>query len=322
MSLCDFCKCETKYSFVCPICGNHFCNDHRKPENHNCSQIQAFLEVSEEKKIDTKPVLDSEIRDKLSENRDQSTENDEIENNEIEESGPQTPDGNISESNTDQTSQSAQKRSVKVLYGFMIVATILSIALMGSLVYSNQYGKNLQQRYDTLLEYFSELKSSNQELILQADNRSQQLESLQIELDKMNLEYSDLQNNWDALFSDNAAYRTPSIDELISWLATDTTDRHNLSSSYTPLDQSILLSLKAKTQNLRLGVIIIRGTLSNEPIEYVYNIAETDTGAFVYISPQADEIWYKTEEIIPNKSWNQGEYNLVIVTEVLTIIEP
>jgi hypothetical protein len=253
---------------------------------------------------------------------DQLTENDMIENNKIEESDSQIPDRNISASNSDQTSQSAQKRSVKVLYGFMIVATILSIAFMGSLVYSNQDVKNLQQRYDISLESFSELESHHQELILLVDSVSRQLGSLQIELDKMNLEYSDLQNNWDALFSDNIPYRTPSIDELISWLATDTTDRHNLSSSYTPLDQSILLSLKAKTQNLRLGVIIIRGTLSNEPIEYVYNIAETDTGAYVYISPQTDEIWYKTEEIIPNKPWNQGEHTFVIVTEVLTIIEP
>ena len=314
MSICDFCNSETKYSFVCPLCGDRFCSDHRKPENHNCARAP-FLEVSEEEKNATDHVLESE-------NMGQITEKDQIENNKKEEPEPQTPDQTISVSNTDQTVQSDHKRSVKVVYGIMIVATILSIAFMGTLVYSNQENKNLQQRYDALIEYFSKQESHNQELIMQATSRSQQLELLQTELDKIHLEHSDLQNNWDAIFSDNTTYWNPSLNELISWLATDTTDLHNLSSVYTPLDQSILLSLKAKTQNIKLGVIIIQGTMRNEPIEYVYNVAETDTGEYVFINPQTDEIWYQTEEIIPNKTWNQGEYTSIMITKVQTIIEP
>jgi hypothetical protein len=253
---------------------------------------------------------------------DQITENEQIRDNHNEESVILTPLRNHSESETDQLIQGDQKKSVKILYGITIVATILSIACMGSLDYSDRDINNLQQRYDGLIEYFSELENHNQELILQADNMSQQLELLQTELDKIYLEHSDLKNNWDAIFSDNTSYRNLSIDQLISWLATDTTDRHNLSSRYTPLDQSILLSLKAKTQNIRLGIIIIQGTMRDEPIKYVYNIAETDTNQYVFINPQTDEIWYQTEEIIPNKTWNQGEYTSIMITEVQTIIEP
>ena len=314
MSLCDFCNSETKYSFVCPYCGDRFCSDHRKPENHNCAR-SPLVEVSKEVNKDTGPVLDSG-------NVDQITENDQIRDNQNEESVTLTPYGNHSESYTDQLVQGDQKKPVKIVYGIIIVATIISIAFMGSLVYSDRDINNLQQRYDALIEYFSEQESHNQELILQADSMSQQLELLQTELDKIHLEHSDLKNNWDAIFSDNTTYRNHSIDELISWIATDTTDKHNLSSRYTPLDQSILLSLKAKTQNIRLGIIIIQGTMRDEPIEYVYNIAETDTNQYVFINPQTDEIWYQTEEIIPNKTWNQGEYTSIMITEVQTIIEP
>ena len=314
MSLCDFCNSETKYSFVCPYCGDRFCSDHRKPENHNCARTP-LVDVSEEVNKDTGPVLDSG-------NVDQITENDQIRDNQNEESVTLTPYGNHSESYTDQLVQGDQKKSVKIVYGIMIVATILSIAFMGSLVYSDRDINNLQQRYDALIEYFSEQESHNQELILQADSMSQQLELLQTELDKIHLEHSDLKNNWDAIFSDNTTYRNHSIDELISWLAIDTTDRHNLSSIYTPLDQSILLSLKAKTQNLRLGIIIIQGTMRDEPIEYVYNIAKIDSDQYVFINPKTDEIWHQTEEIIPNKTWNQGEYTSIMITGVQTIIDP
>ena len=314
MSLCDFCNSETKYSFVCPYCGDRFCTDHRKQENHNCARMP-LVEISEEVKKDTDPVL-------ASGNLAQSPENNQIGDSENEESVTQILDGIHSESYTDQRVQGNKKKSVKVVYGIMIVATILSIAFMGTLVYSNRDINNLQQRYDALIEYYSEQASHNQELILQADSMSQQLESLQIELEALNLEYSDLKNNWDIIFSDNTTYRNYSIDELISWLATDTTDLRNVSTLYTQLDQSILLSLRAKTQNLRLGVIIIQGTMRNDPIEYVYNIAKTDTDQYVFIIPQTDEIWYQTEEIVPHRTWNQGEYTSIMITEVRIIIEP
>jgi len=36
---CHYCNVETFMPFKCPYCGNHFCPEHRLPENHNCPEI-------------------------------------------------------------------------------------------------------------------------------------------------------------------------------------------------------------------------------------------------------------------------------------------
>ena len=104
---------------------------------------------------------------------------------------------------------------------------------MGTLIFPNDDADNLQQRYDALIVYYTELQANNQDLNLLVENMTLQINSLQTELDKLNQDYSALQNGWDGLFSDQTQYETPSINQLINWLATDSTDQHTISGIYT-----------------------------------------------------------------------------------------
>jgi hypothetical protein len=216
----------------------------------------------------------------------------------------------------------AQLNAIKTPLVALIIISILSGSLIGTLVIPGGDTDNLWERYDTLIEYYTELQADNHDLNQVVENRDYQISSLQNELDNLSQEYSALQNDWDSLFSDQTTYETPSINQLTNWLAANPTDQHTISSTYTPVDQAILLSLEAKNQKVKLGVITVYGNFTEEFTEYTYNVVETEGGYVVYIDPQTDEIWWTPgyEEIFLDRIWNLGKYVSVYVTEVDTII--
>ncbi len=326
MSVCDVCNIEAKFSFICPECGGSFCKEHRKPEDHDCPEIQAPLETSVEEQTVPAPALEPSNDDHAPE-----SETNEFYNLEeilfTEKNIPALKRYSVhakGKAQDKQPSLVAQLNAIKTPLAVLMIISILSGSLIGTLIYPSEGTDNLQQRYDTLMEYYTKLQADNQDLNLVAENRAYQISLLQTELDVLSQEYSALQNDWDSLFSDQTQYEAPSINQLTDWLAADSTDQHTISGSYTVVDQAILLSLEAKNQKVKLGVITVYGNFTEELSEYTYNVVETEGGYVVYIDPQTDEIWWTPgyEEVSQDKIWNLGKYVSVYVTEVDTIITP
>ncbi len=344
MCICDACNKEVNFSFICPDCGGHFCKEHRKPEHHNCQKRGTPYETSVEEQ--TAPVPDPSNIDHPSveeqkapspalepSNDDHAPESETNKFYNLEEilftekNVPAPKSHGVHTKGKTQTKKPslvAQLNAIKTPLAILMIIAILSGSLIGALVIPSGDTDNLQQRYDTLLEYYTELQADNQDLNLVIENRDYQISSLQTELDVLSQEHSALQNDWDSLFSDQTQYEAPSINQLTSWLAADSTDQHTISSTYSPVDQAILLSLEAKNQKVKLGVITVYGNFTEEFTEYTYNVVETEGGGLVYIDPQTDEIWWTLgyEEISPDRIWNLGKYVSVHVTEVDTIITP
>ncbi len=325
MSICDACNKEAKFSFVCPECGGRFCKEHRKTEHHNCQKRGPPYETSvEEQKAP--PALEPSNDDHTPE-----SETNEFYNLEeilfTEKNIPALKRYSVHTKGKTQDKKPslvAQLNAIKTPLAVLMIISILSGSLIGALVIPSGDTDNLQQRYDTLIEYYTELQADNQDLNMVVENRAYQISSLQTELDVLSQEYSALQNDWDSLFSDQTQYEAPSINQLSNWLAADSTDQHTISGSYTVVDQAILLSLEAKNQKVKLGVITVYGNFTEELSEYTYNVVETEGGYVVYIDPQTDEIWWTPgyEEVSQDRIWNLGKYVSVYVTEVDTIITP
>ncbi len=326
MNVCDACNIEAKFSFICPECGGRFCKEHRKPEDHNCPKMRDPLETSVEERIVPPPALEPSNDDHTSE-----SETNEFYNLEeilfTEKNVPASIRYGIHVKGKAQDKRQSlftHLNAIKTSLAVLMILSILSGALAGTLIYPSDSTDNLQQRYDTLMEYYIELQTDNQELNRVVENSAYELSSLRYELDVLSQEHSSLQNDWDSFFSDQIYYETPSINQLTNWLATDSTDQHTISSTYTQVDQAILLSLRAKKQKIKLGVIIVYGTFTEELSEYIYNVVEMEGEYVVYIDPQTDEIWWTLgyEEISPDRIWDLGKYVSVHVTEVDTIITP
>lgn len=185
MSLCDFCNKEVNYNFICSQCGNRFCNDHRKPEDHDCQKRLPTPENSTEEKVSL-PVLDSNNIDQVKEN-----ETDEYYNLEeiiFTEKHSLAPISFSSRLNA----LVAQLDTVKIPLLVLIIVSLLSGALMGKLIYPNENTDNLQQRYDALSEYYTELLNVTQTLQTYYDNLTRQHTEVRAEYTLLNALYSDL----------------------------------------------------------------------------------------------------------------------------------
>jgi hypothetical protein len=325
MSVCGVCDKEAKFIFICSECGDRFCKEHRKPEDHDCQKNQTPSEISVEEQT-APPPLESHTGDHPPEyDLDERIDLEEVLFTEKNVPAQKSNGAPTKEKKQNKRSSLvAQLNAIKTPLAIMIIASILSGALIGSLVIPSGNTDNLQQRYDTVIEYYTELQADNQKLNKVAENKDNQISSLQTELDDLSQEYSTLQSDWTSLFSDQIQYEAPSNNQLTSWLAADPTDQHTISGSYTTADQAILLSLKAKNQNFKLGVVTVYGNFTEELLEYTYNIVETEGGYVVYIDPQTDEIWWTPgyEEVSQDRVWDLGKYDSVYVTEVDTIIGP
>jgi predicted RNase H-like nuclease (RuvC/YqgF family) len=195
---------------------------------------------------------------------------------------------------------------------------------MGVLIYPSENLDTLQQRYDTLSNYYTQIQEQNQELLQGIEGLNLQVNDLQNEVDQTQTKVEMLQNDWETIFSEQTNHQNPSVNQIVEWIENDQTDSQTISPEYTPLQQAIQLSLLAKTRNWRVGITTIKGNFSEAINQQTYNIIQIDTGHIIYIEPQTDEVWLSPnfDEITPNRIWNLGEYQSVYVTEVNTIIEP
>ena len=143
MSLCDFCNKEAKYFFICPRCGKRFCNEHRKPENHQCTGIQIPLENSIKEITSSFLVI---------------TDND-VHRPEYELDDNVTLDEIIF---TEKIIPAPRKlNSIKILLAIMILGTLLSGAFIGILSDPSQDTGNLNQILDELHEFYTALQADN-----------------------------------------------------------------------------------------------------------------------------------------------------------------
>ena len=185
MSLCDFCNKEAKYYFICPQCGNRFCNEHRKPENHNCSNIQTSLEYSAEEKKSPSPILDSN-------NIDHGPKNEVDEYYNLEEIIFTEKSSLAPKSYGSSVRSLVAQLDTKLLYAILIIASLLSGAFMGILIYPDEDIDNLQQRYDALSEYYTKLLNVTQTLQTYYDNLTVQHAEVREEYTLLNSLYADL----------------------------------------------------------------------------------------------------------------------------------
>jgi hypothetical protein len=86
----------------------------------------------------------------------------------------------------------AQLDAIKIPLAVLIIVSLLSGALMGILIYPNGDTDNLQQRYDTLSEYYTELQNVTQTLQTYYDNLTRQHAEVREEYTLLNSLYSDL----------------------------------------------------------------------------------------------------------------------------------
>jgi hypothetical protein len=185
MSLCDFCTKEVKYTFICPECGGHFCKEHRKPEDHNCIKNKPAKKDPVEKKI-LPQIIDISQNEPLQ-------EHDNIEYYNIEELV-------FSEKKTAESKNITvliksfidQIETIKIPLAILIALSLFSGVAMGSLIYPNGDSDNLQQRYDTLYEYYTNLLNSTQKLEMYYDNLTMQYSEVREEYTLLNSLYSDL----------------------------------------------------------------------------------------------------------------------------------
>ncbi len=186
MSLCDFCNKEAKYNFICPQCGNRFCKEHRKPEDHDCINIQTSLEYSAEEKKSPSPILDSSNIDHVPKNEaDEYYNLEEIIFTEKSSLAPKSYGARAK-------SLVAQLSPIKIPLAILIILSLLSGALMGILIYPNEDTDNLQQRYDALSEYYTELLNVTQTLQTYYDNLTRQHLEVREEYTLLNSLYADL----------------------------------------------------------------------------------------------------------------------------------
>lgn len=143
MSLCDFCYKEAKYFFICHRCGKRFCNEHRKPDNHQCKSIQIPLENSiAEKTSSFLVILDNSVH------RPEYELDDNVNLDEIIFTEKNIP-------------APRNLNSIKIPLAIILLGTLLSGAFIGILSDPNQETSNLNQILDELYEFYSALHADN-----------------------------------------------------------------------------------------------------------------------------------------------------------------
>jgi len=186
MSVCDFCNKEVTYNFICPQCGNRFCNEHRKPIDHDCQKTLTPRKYSAEEKVPPPQILDSSnIGHVPKKEVDEYYNVEEIIFTEKNSLSPKSSGVRLK-------SLVAQLETIKIPLAVLIIVSLLSGALMGTLVYRNGDTDNLQQRYDALSEYYTELLNVTQTLQTYYDNLTRQHAEVREEYTLLNTLYSDL----------------------------------------------------------------------------------------------------------------------------------
>jgi hypothetical protein len=342
MSICDYCKKESKYLFICSHCGKRYCKLHRYPENHDCREIVTpeGEYIREDTPTSTNFPTNTEFiqsdngalpetifyedfpskSDAMDEERQDDSDDRSYED--TLEPPASNPPNNSDHTGIEWRKTIDQMNNIKTPLAIMIIISILTGALMGVLINPEDSRDNLQQRYDALYEYYSQIQTQNQILTQLNENLTIQISNIENELTQTKEDLSNLQSDWETVFSDEIQYQYPSTNQLKTWLALDETDQKTLNQEYTATQPAIHLSLMAKTQNWKLGAVTIYGNFT-DTAQYTYNLVELEPGIMVYINPQTDRVWWTAyfEEITPNKQWVLEDYG-VFVTRVDIILDP
>jgi hypothetical protein len=340
MSICDYCKEESKYLFICSHCGKRYCKTHRYPDNHDCQEIDLlegsedapssqpslqsdqFISSNSETHNSSEPYLYEEDLPSDPEAKAEEDQYDEIYDEPSEDISESTLTNNSGHTGIEWRKTIDQIKKIKTPLAIIVIASILTGALMGVLINPGESKDNLQQRYDALYEYYIQIQTQNQLINRLNEDKTLQISNLENELAQIREDLSNLQSYWETVFSDETQYEYPTTNQLKNWLIIDTTNQQTLSQEYTATQQAIQLSLMAKTQNWKLGVETIYGNFTDTAL-YTYNLVAIEPGIIVYINPQTDRVWWTAyyEEITSNSKWIIEDYS-VFVTKVEAIINP
>lgn len=146
-----------------------------------------------------------------------------------------------------------------------------------------------------MLEEWNSLKDDWNDLVFEHDELVNDWDILEKDWELLvatNSELRKYEYNWNTFCEDELIYQeTLSIYSLKSFLTDDRTDKIAYSDNFRCRHYALMLSLKGKTRDYRLGVITVQGnyTAGGEYF-HAFNAVRTDKGV-VYIEPQIDETW-------------------------------
>ena len=161
MSLCDFCAKEAKFYFICPKCGKRFCNEHRKPEDHHCTNAQIPHENVVEEKTSSPIVITANHVHQPEYEVDEYVRLDEV-------------------IFTEKIFPTPRKlKSIKIPLAVLILGTLLSVAFIGILSDSNEAPGSLKQISDALFDFFSGSQTDNYDNETMDENATIEYNSIQ-----------------------------------------------------------------------------------------------------------------------------------------------
>ena len=241
MPTCSTCHKELKVTFICPYCRKPFCGDHRKPEDHNCPEYNDLEFQEESKNIlesdkyhalgdeETKLMHTSSDFPKTNE---YLTEDDRIHDNWdfMQEEQPILKNGELFEAESEIVDEPKDKaNTIKAAYKeredlvenqnmhsneliqklgelktpltIIIFTSLIIGALIGLNLEPHNELINLQQRYEALFTYYSELEEAHN--ILEARNNETEMENIRLENESMILLeiYNDVNKELDEILN-------------------------------------------------------------------------------------------------------------------------
>ena len=164
MAKCTFCNKETSLVYICPLCDNRFCSQHRKPENHNCQAI-------------THVQTQNTFRNLGNENNQQVPINENLK-----------PILNDSEDLNSIEIVKAQTHAVLT-------------SILGSQKKLEDFDEEEQIRYNKIYEYFLGAWKQNMKLKQANETIAEEVTTLKAELDKKNIEYEKLLEEFESISS-------------------------------------------------------------------------------------------------------------------------
>lgn len=174
----------------------------------------------------------------------------------------------------------------------------------------NERYESLSSEYSDLLKSWNELVSDWDDLVISynnlsdwysnlGDNRDLWIEAyddLLIDYDILRFNYTAIyryKNDWESICNDPVINQiTPSLVEVTNFLNRDNTDSISYTDSFQCRHYALVLSIKAKSESLKMGVVSISGVADNgENVSHAINAIVTNDG-LVYIEPQTDFVWW------------------------------
>jgi hypothetical protein len=231
-----------------------------------------------------------------------------------------------------------------VLLSISFVFGILLTSVAGTLFSSpSTEVDTLKQRYDTLYLHFVNLSSLIQDLQIEIDEKSdelllvnqlfeekkteydsirEELNRLEMELSYQNSNYSFLYDFWDKVILNQGEIEIPTLAQIETWVSEDSTDNLILNEDLRTEHLSLLLSLKAREMNWKIGIVEISGNYTSDNVsKKSFNLIITEEG-LVYIDPKNDNVWWNEqyEEITIDKNWEINDQK-VMVKEITYILD-